>query len=108
MGMKAWFVGVVSGCFAGCAWSLVGWGWRRKWGRGARGSDFCSTGFPLSCLWKMETPSPWISSVVGFWRREMLRFGRSINAIFEEINLGLRLRIGAENLGMGSRIWEIT
>lgn len=24
MGMKAWFVGVVSGCFAGCAWSLVG------------------------------------------------------------------------------------
>jgi hypothetical protein len=38
----------------------------------------------------------------------MLRFGRSINAIFEEINLGLRLRIGAENLGMGSRIWEIT
>jgi hypothetical protein len=38
----------------------------------------------------------------------MLRFGKSINARFEEINLGLRLRIGAENMGMGSRIWEIT
>ncbi|KAJ6950178.1 hypothetical protein NC651_003989 [Populus alba x Populus x berolinensis] len=41
-------------------------------------------------------------------RREMLRFGKSINARFEEINLGLRLRIGAENMGLGGRIWEIT
>ncbi|KAL3612430.1 hypothetical protein D5086_003450 [Populus alba] len=40
--------------------------------------------------------------------REMLRFGKSVSARFEEINLGLRLRIGAENMGLGGRIWEIT